>query len=255
MTIFDQLDDREVDKVKNTGTHVTLPADWSPIWEKTPADKAYIIVAGEASVRRKGEEIARLGPGRHRRRGRDRRQQAAQRLDRHPHQGRADPLQRGAGQPAPRGDPGVRRRPRPGLPGAPGLLSPGTDRVDDARDEVPARRHRALPARRPPHPHPGRGGREGRRTARPGRGAVVAARLPAYGRRRRRVHREGRRRAQDDRRAGLARHPRGRLAGRAGPHLGPQLRAARGVAGRAARRPRAAGRPTPSGGSASWSSR
>jgi CRP/FNR family cyclic AMP-dependent transcriptional regulator len=63
MTIFDQLDDREVDTIKNTGTHVTLPADWSPIWEKTPADKAYIIVRGEASVRRKGEEIARLGPG------------------------------------------------------------------------------------------------------------------------------------------------------------------------------------------------
>ena len=63
MTIFDELSDREVDTIKNTGTHVTLPADWSPIWEKTPADKAYIIVRGEASVRRKGEEIARLGPG------------------------------------------------------------------------------------------------------------------------------------------------------------------------------------------------
>ncbi len=63
MTIFDQLSDREVDQIKNTGTHVTLPADWSPIWEKTPADKAYIIVSGEAAVRRKGEEIARLGPG------------------------------------------------------------------------------------------------------------------------------------------------------------------------------------------------
>jgi CRP/FNR family cyclic AMP-dependent transcriptional regulator len=63
MTIFDQLSDREVDTIKNTGTHVTLPADWSPIWEKTPADKAYIILNGEASVRRKGEEVARLGPG------------------------------------------------------------------------------------------------------------------------------------------------------------------------------------------------
>ena len=63
MTIFDKLSDREVDTIKNTGTHVTLPADWSPIWEKTPADKAYIIVRGEAAVRRKGEEIARLGPG------------------------------------------------------------------------------------------------------------------------------------------------------------------------------------------------
>ena len=63
MTIFDQMSDREVDTIKNTGTHVTLPADWSPIWEKTPADKAYIIVSGEAVVRRKGEEVARLGPG------------------------------------------------------------------------------------------------------------------------------------------------------------------------------------------------
>jgi len=63
MTIFDQLTDREIDTIKNTGTFVTLPADWSPIWEKTPADKAYIILSGQAVVRRKGEEIARLGPG------------------------------------------------------------------------------------------------------------------------------------------------------------------------------------------------
>ena len=63
MTIFDELSDREVDIIKNTGTHVTLPEGWSPIWEKTPADKAYVIVSGEASVRRKGEEIARIGPG------------------------------------------------------------------------------------------------------------------------------------------------------------------------------------------------
>ncbi|QZY29262.1 cyclic nucleotide-binding domain-containing protein [Nocardioides coralli] len=63
MAIFEGFTDREVDQIKNTGTHVTLPADWSPIWEKTPADKAYIILSGEASVRREGEEIARLGAG------------------------------------------------------------------------------------------------------------------------------------------------------------------------------------------------
>ena len=63
MTIFDEMTDRQVDQVKNAGTRFTLPADWSPIQEKTGADKAYIIVSGEASVRRKGEEIARLGPG------------------------------------------------------------------------------------------------------------------------------------------------------------------------------------------------
>ena len=63
MTIFDEMTDREVDQVKDAGTRFTLPADWSPIQEKTGADKAYIILSGEASVRRKGDEIARLGPG------------------------------------------------------------------------------------------------------------------------------------------------------------------------------------------------
>jgi CRP/FNR family cyclic AMP-dependent transcriptional regulator len=63
MAIFDGLADHEVDRIKNTGTHLTLPANWSPIAEKTAADKAYIILGGEASVRRKGEEVATLGPG------------------------------------------------------------------------------------------------------------------------------------------------------------------------------------------------
>jgi CRP/FNR family transcriptional regulator, cyclic AMP receptor protein len=63
MAIFDGISDRDVDQIRSTGTQVTLPADWSPIWEKTPADKAYILLSGEASVRRGGEEVARLGPG------------------------------------------------------------------------------------------------------------------------------------------------------------------------------------------------
>jgi CRP/FNR family cyclic AMP-dependent transcriptional regulator len=63
MPIFDGFTDDEVDRIKNAGTFLTLPADWSPIWEKTPADKAYILLSGEVSVRRGGEEIARLGPG------------------------------------------------------------------------------------------------------------------------------------------------------------------------------------------------
>jgi CRP/FNR family cyclic AMP-dependent transcriptional regulator len=63
MPIFDGFTDDEVDRIKNAGTFVTLPADWSPIWEKTPADKAYILLSGEVSVRRGGDEIARLGPG------------------------------------------------------------------------------------------------------------------------------------------------------------------------------------------------
>jgi CRP/FNR family cyclic AMP-dependent transcriptional regulator len=63
MPIFDGFTDDEVEKIKNAGTYVTIPADWSPIWEKTPADKAYILLSGEVSVRKNGQEIARLGPG------------------------------------------------------------------------------------------------------------------------------------------------------------------------------------------------
>ncbi len=63
MPIFDGFTDDEVEAIKNAGTYVTIPADWSPIWEKTPADKAYILLSGEVSVRKDGKEIARLGPG------------------------------------------------------------------------------------------------------------------------------------------------------------------------------------------------
>ena len=63
MPIFEGFTDDEVQRIKNAGTFVTLPADWSPIWEKTPSDKAYILLSGEVSVRKDGEEIARLGPG------------------------------------------------------------------------------------------------------------------------------------------------------------------------------------------------
>lgn len=63
MPIFDGFTDDEVEAIKNAGTYVTIPADWSPIWEKTPADKAYILLSGEVSVRKNGKEVARLGPG------------------------------------------------------------------------------------------------------------------------------------------------------------------------------------------------
>lgn len=63
MPIFDGFTDDEVEAIKNAGTYVTIPADWSPIWERTPADKAYILLSGEVSVRKNGKEVARLGPG------------------------------------------------------------------------------------------------------------------------------------------------------------------------------------------------
>ena len=45
------------------GRRVNLPQGWSPIWEDTPADKAYILLDGTVSVRRDGTEIAVLGAG------------------------------------------------------------------------------------------------------------------------------------------------------------------------------------------------
>lgn len=60
---FSDLTDEEVRLIASRGTAVHIPANWSLIWEKTPADKAYIILNGEVSVRRAGQEIARLGPG------------------------------------------------------------------------------------------------------------------------------------------------------------------------------------------------
>jgi CRP/FNR family transcriptional regulator, cyclic AMP receptor protein len=62
-SIFDALTPDEVARVRAAGTTLTLPQGWSPISEQTPADKAYILEAGEVSVRRRGEEVATLGPG------------------------------------------------------------------------------------------------------------------------------------------------------------------------------------------------
>lgn len=62
-SFFDSFTPQEVARISARGRHVTLPEGWSPIWERTPADKAYILLQGTVSVRRHGEEIAQLGPG------------------------------------------------------------------------------------------------------------------------------------------------------------------------------------------------
>jgi CRP-like cAMP-binding protein len=63
VSFFDSFTPQEVARISAAGTTVKVPEGWSPIWEKTPADKAYILLEGTASVRRNGEEIAQLGPG------------------------------------------------------------------------------------------------------------------------------------------------------------------------------------------------
>lgn len=62
-TFFSMFTPQEIALISASGTKVTLPEGWSPIWERTPADKAYVILDGRVSVRQDGEEIAQLGPG------------------------------------------------------------------------------------------------------------------------------------------------------------------------------------------------
>ncbi|WP_182525203.1 Crp/Fnr family transcriptional regulator [Nocardioides dongkuii] len=62
-SFFDAFSPQEVARISAAGTHVTVPEGWSPIWEKTPGDKAYILLDGTVSVRRGGDEIAQLGAG------------------------------------------------------------------------------------------------------------------------------------------------------------------------------------------------
>ena len=62
-TFFDSFTPREVARISSHGRRVKLPEGWSPIWEQTPADKAYILLTGTVSVRRGSDEIAQLGPG------------------------------------------------------------------------------------------------------------------------------------------------------------------------------------------------
>ena len=60
---LEDLSNDELKAVIDKGRHVRLPANWSLIWEKTPADKAYLILDGTVSVRQHGNEIAQLTKG------------------------------------------------------------------------------------------------------------------------------------------------------------------------------------------------
>ncbi|MGH3735433.1 MAG: cyclic nucleotide-binding domain-containing protein [Micromonosporaceae bacterium] len=60
---FCDLAEGEMREVCRAGREVTVPDGWSLIWEKTPADKAYLILEGSAAVQQGGTTIAELGPG------------------------------------------------------------------------------------------------------------------------------------------------------------------------------------------------
>lgn len=62
-SFYDRFSPEEIARISASGTPVRVPEGWSPIWERTPADKAYLILDGTVSVRQHGDEIARLGAG------------------------------------------------------------------------------------------------------------------------------------------------------------------------------------------------
>jgi CRP/FNR family cyclic AMP-dependent transcriptional regulator len=45
------------------GRHVRLPAHWTVVHERTPGDTCYLVLEGEAEVRRNGAPVATIGAG------------------------------------------------------------------------------------------------------------------------------------------------------------------------------------------------
>jgi len=60
---FEDFTPEEMHQVVQAARYLTVPANWALMVEQQPADKAYLILSGEVSVRRHGEEVARLGAG------------------------------------------------------------------------------------------------------------------------------------------------------------------------------------------------
>jgi CRP-like cAMP-binding protein len=63
LATFEGASDADLRLIADAGSVLTVPKDWSLIWEKTGADKAYVLLAGDVDVRRGGELIARLSAG------------------------------------------------------------------------------------------------------------------------------------------------------------------------------------------------
>lgn len=60
---FKDFTSDEIRMVVSAATYLTVPEGWAMMSENTPADKAYLILSGEVSVRRSGTEVARVGAG------------------------------------------------------------------------------------------------------------------------------------------------------------------------------------------------
>lgn len=63
LAVFPAAGDQELLTIVDAGQLVSVPAGWSLIWERTPADKAYVVLTGELDVRHDAQVVARLGAG------------------------------------------------------------------------------------------------------------------------------------------------------------------------------------------------
>jgi CRP/FNR family cyclic AMP-dependent transcriptional regulator len=63
LDVFPGASDKDLRAIVRSGTVVSIPQGWSLIWEKTPADKAYVVLQGTASARHDHQEFATIGPG------------------------------------------------------------------------------------------------------------------------------------------------------------------------------------------------
>jgi CRP-like cAMP-binding protein len=63
LDVFPGASKSDIKKIALAGHVVPVKQGWSLMWEKTPADKAYVVLRGELSVRHGHDEFARIGEG------------------------------------------------------------------------------------------------------------------------------------------------------------------------------------------------
>ena len=60
---FGGLSGSEMKQVVAAGREVSVPENWSMIWESTTPDKAYLVIEGRLRVTHHGKEVAELSRG------------------------------------------------------------------------------------------------------------------------------------------------------------------------------------------------
>ncbi len=63
LTEVTDFSEKVISAMALSGARVNIPAHWSVMSENTPADMAYVLLAGEVEVRKEREPVATLPPG------------------------------------------------------------------------------------------------------------------------------------------------------------------------------------------------